>query len=314
MTLALDIKGERDITKYFRMTIDSGIPTLWNLHYLNLDRCPTFKLSKRPNAFNWFIPLVSHMFSYRERAARDNREVVPVQDTFLNVKDSLHTLFYSATGQGTGQTHTAFGLVNPATRVIYAIILVSDLRLDLAAHTIVADSWVIPGSDNIQSKLMDELTTILSIKTDEDESEAWRYLLPLFIERCRVWGHKANCEYLTQNSAPLYPGASSDQNKVPYCSCGMGVGTEVLRKRYGNVTATYATRAAISPLFFVPYLEKVIPDGWAPPTGGPSAPAGCKACGKEGKPLSVCSRCKKVKYCSKECQVQDWKKHKKDCT
>ena len=297
------------------MTIDSGIPTLWDLHYLNLDRCPTFELSKLSKAFNWFIPLVSHMFSPRERAARESRKVVPVQDTFLNVKDSLHTLFYSATGLGTGQTHTAFGLVNPATGIIYALIFVTDLRLDLAAHTIVADSWVIPGSDDIHDKLVDELTTILTIKTDEDESEAWRYLLPLFIERCRAWEHKANCEYLTQNSAPLHPGASSDQNKVPYCSCGMGVGTEVLRKRYGNATATYATRAAISPLFFVSYLEKVgVPNDSAPSTEAPSTSAGCRACGKEVKPLSSCGRCKKVKYCSKECQVQDWKTHKKDCT
>ena len=276
MALSLDIKGERDITKYFRMTIDSGIPTLWNLHYLNLDRCPTFELPERPEAFNWFIPLMSHMFSSRERAARDSWRVFAVQDTFLNVKNSLLTLFYSATGQGTGQTHTKFGLVNPTTGIIYAFILVSDLRLDLAAHTIVADSWIIPGSDDIRDKLINELTTILSIKTDEDESEAWRYLLPLFIERCRVWEHKTNCEYLTQNSAPLYPGASSDQNKVPYCSCGMGVGTEVLRKRYGNATATYATRAAISPLFFVPYLEKVgVQDGRALPAAGLSALAGC---------------------------------------
>ena len=26
-----------------------------------------------------------------------------------------------------------------------------------------------------------------------------------------------------------------------------------------------------------------------------------------------CSRCKKVNYCSKECQRSDWKQHKKQC-
>ena len=43
----------------------------------------------------------------------------------------------------------------------------------------------------------------------------------------------------------------------------------------------------------------------------------CIACGsREGenqKTLLVCARCKKVHYCSKECQVRDWKSHKSFC-
>ena len=316
MTLTLDVKGERDITKHFRMTVDGSIPTLWNVHYLNLDRCPSFKLSKDPKAFNWFVPHVLYMFSHRERAARESQKVVPgaAHDTFLNLKDSLLSFFYSVTGQGSGLTFAEISLKNPDTNDVYAIILVTDLRLDLASHTIVADSWVIPGSDDIQARLKGKLHIILSINTDADESEAWRYLFPLFIERCRAWEHKTNCEYLAQNSAPLYPGAGSDPNKVSYCSCGMGVGTEVVRRRYGDAVATYATRAAISPLFSVPYLEKDVMSGDSGPSAEAPTEAGCRACGKKGKPLSMCSRCKKAKYCSRECQVQDWKRHKKDCT
>jgi hypothetical protein len=29
--------------------------------------------------------------------------------------------------------------------------------------------------------------------------------------------------------------------------------------------------------------------------------------------MSRCSKCKSVRYCSKECQVSDWKRHKMDC-
>ncbi|KAL0488889.1 hypothetical protein AKO1_015031 [Acrasis kona] len=43
----------------------------------------------------------------------------------------------------------------------------------------------------------------------------------------------------------------------------------------------------------------------------------CATCNKPEKPeerLRNCSACKKVKYCSRECQVQDWKEHKLVCT
>lgn len=40
----------------------------------------------------------------------------------------------------------------------------------------------------------------------------------------------------------------------------------------------------------------------------------CRGCGKENEKLiSACTACKKVYYCSKECQKEDWKIHKKFC-
>jgi hypothetical protein len=39
----------------------------------------------------------------------------------------------------------------------------------------------------------------------------------------------------------------------------------------------------------------------------------CAVCQDRLKPLMQCSICKKVKYCSKECQKEDWKKHKLVC-
>ena len=40
----------------------------------------------------------------------------------------------------------------------------------------------------------------------------------------------------------------------------------------------------------------------------------CQWCGCSSKRLKMCSKCEKVWYCSRECQVQDFKKHKKECT
>ncbi len=45
--------------------------------------------------------------------------------------------------------------------------------------------------------------------------------------------------------------------------------------------------------------------------GGQAACAGCRL-EAEGK-LSRCCKCKGVAYCSRECQLADWKQHKKDC-
>jgi hypothetical protein len=39
----------------------------------------------------------------------------------------------------------------------------------------------------------------------------------------------------------------------------------------------------------------------------------CACCQDRLKPLLNCGACKKVKYCSKECQKEDWKRHKLVC-
>ncbi|KAI6007655.1 hypothetical protein F5J12DRAFT_912959 [Pisolithus orientalis] len=244
MALTLGVKEERNITGSFKTAFDSGVPTLWGMHRVNLDRCPSFKLSQSQNAFDWFGAHTLHMFSEREHTSRVQRALLGrIPDTITSLKETLRTLFHLATGLG-GETHAEFALCNPSKGDLYAIILVTGIRLDLAAHTVVADSWIIPKSDKLQDKLRREIPSLVLIKTNDHGSEAWRHLLPLLIERCRTWKHKASCEYLVHNSIPLYPNAGSDPNKVPWCSCGMGVGAEVLRGRYGSVAAKYANEGS----------------------------------------------------------------------
>ena len=194
-----------------------------------------------------------------------------------------------------------------STRELFAMIFVANLHLDIGSHTVLADAWVPPGTMAVQEKLghLKIIFDIVTIKIDPDESEAWRYLLPLLIERCRTWTHQPSCEYLTRGTIPLSPDAGADPEKSPFCSCGVGVGTETFPQRFKSL-APYVTRMAISPLFAVPYLEKVGMMSEAPKDQG-----GCKACGKQGGSLSLCGKCKTVRYCSKECQVKDWKAHKK---
>ena len=39
----------------------------------------------------------------------------------------------------------------------------------------------------------------------------------------------------------------------------------------------------------------------------------CRACGERGSNFKRCGRCKSASYCSKECQIQNWITHKKQC-
>ncbi|KAH7883192.1 hypothetical protein F5I97DRAFT_1902858 [Phlebopus sp. FC_14] len=305
MSLSTDVRGEQDITKKFHAFFERGRPTLWNIHRVNLDRCPPFKLSKKPNAFNWFVPHVSLMFSKRERAARSKRSPT-ANDTLINLKDTLHTLLLSVAGVEGRPPQFTFALYNTSTSETYAFIIVTALRLDIGSHTLLADAWIAPAMSVVQSKLNGAgFFQIVSIKTTADESAAWRHVLPLLTERCRTWSHKPSCEYLAQNSIPLFPGAGSDPEKSPFCSCGAGVGVDTLPKQF-KVIAPYVTRAAFSPFFAVSYLEKV-------GIMGQDSEGGCKTCGNERGTLLVCGKCKNVQYCSRECQVKDWKAHKKNC-
>jgi len=39
----------------------------------------------------------------------------------------------------------------------------------------------------------------------------------------------------------------------------------------------------------------------------------CEKCGKSATTTKRCGGCKLVRYCSQECQLQDWRAHKVDC-
>lgn len=149
-----------------------------------------------------------------------------------------------------------------------------------------------------------------------EELELWAALLPVAVERARqTYAHASDCIYsIPSDAIPI-------DSSLTICSCGMGKDLppafmqsmmSVKAMKGGAAVSMFVYRAALSPLFAP--AEMASAKGFkttvsVPPVG---VAVGCAKCGKEGSSLR-CSRCRKVRYCSKECQGQDWKNHKPKC-
>jgi len=211
-----------------------------------------------------------------------------------------------------------FALSHPVFGGICTLFFVVNLRTDVSAHSVVADCFVLSLSETLVEKLSDPLLSLtkgeaVTLRTSVNEMRTWKRLLPVLTERCRDWEHLPQCEYLS--SVPV----TLEFAKSPICSCGYGRGTDAfLRIPEWRAFAPYVTRAALSPLFAVPFFEKVHdytrrmaePVRLSPFSSVPR----CFSCGSTGSVLlRQCSRCKVARYCSKGCQVAHWREHKNVC-
>lgn len=308
----------------FPVVLREKTPTLWNIHHLQLDRLPALDLSD-PKKLDWITPHLAFMFSDREHALRKTNGISGGRGLLVDIKDTLQIILVMAAGVQ-GRKSRVFGLTESPQNHIYAFIFVTELRLDLPSHTIVADACILPLTDEVvandNSRVFSNLKLggLVEIKTVGEETKAWKRLLPAFIERCRVWKHKDSCEYIVEGVIPL----SLEMGETPICSCGQGRGINSFRKVKEWVdVAHYVTRAAIGPLFAVSYLDSIAKDILSLKSRPvvPSQPEEvhatadcCAKCFGVGKPqLLKCSKCKNVSYCGLTCQREDWKRHKLEC-
>ncbi|KAG2754005.1 hypothetical protein P692DRAFT_201764049 [Suillus brevipes Sb2] len=316
------VLGETE-SDMFPVIPHGGDLVLWNMHRVNLDQCIPFSIANK-TALGWINPHVSLMMSDRERRIPHG---VTTGSTLLDVKRSLHFIFGHASGLA-DKPPLCYSLQVTNEPEIFVMFYITDLRLDVGSHTMVADAWVMPSSPSFEkfeafSKVSSHLrpSNMKMVGMGVEERKAWMHLLVAATERCRTWEHKTNCEYRVQGAIPL----TLEPDESPICSCGAGVGTESFVKRYPMLRplAPHVTRAVISPLFALSYMEKVgnLEDIIASNTPSTPAPAAvvrnmCAACGKAGGAsgsLLTCGRCKVVRYCSQICQREDWKGHKKSC-
>lgn len=288
----------------------------WSIHRINCTTLPIIKVNAAKDLSEWLPIHVGSMMSNRERKLRKKRK----HDALMFAKDTIHMIFgYAAGMQEGGKPRRIFQLVDEKKNNSDTIFFIDKLRLDGASHTVVCDGYVFAGTrawigsivgtpmEKSFGKLLSNAETV-RVPIFAGEMQGWKQLIPSFVERCRTWSHSANCEYkLEGNTIPL----SEEMEQVPICSCGQGKEVDgMLEVPLWKPFAPYVTRIAISPLFAVSYLESV---GRARGKGQGRKCEVCRGKGKGDGGLKTCSGCKKVRYCSDECQKKDWKTHKPKC-
>ncbi|KAG9095210.1 hypothetical protein FS749_010873 [Ceratobasidium sp. UAMH 11750] len=278
-----------------------------------------------PTKLDWIKVHTTMQISNRERDIKPAGSATRTAsiNAVMDAKYFLHVLVTHCT------KHRVISLSEPDQAGLYALLLVGGLRLDLSASTIVIDAALLPPSTgeipalilNTQPFLIE--SPIVQVIASSHERVTWKKLLPSFVERCRTWSHKADCEHTIQGEIPL--STEADRNLI--CRCGQGIGFDGPEWKVPSWAdlLPFATRVAISPLFAVSYLE---PPSYNPvnfvPNKSVSEEASARAqskpddacwvCGSSGKPnLSACGGCKKARYCSPSCQQLDWRIHKKGC-
>ena len=297
-------------------------PVIWNMPHLNVDCLPILD-SSRKKELDWLTTHLSLMLSSRERYLREKSMepgAAKQKNARINFKDSLFFLFMHSSGLQ-GQQARIFGINNPDHGGVHILVFVSCLRLDLANHTVVLDAAILPLHEPLMPYLRSFLekltgTELCTVIVDDDELRLWKEMIPAWVERCRQWGHRPSCEYLSKSRIPL----SVEHGQNPICSCG----ERTLPSRYSfdvprwKLAAKYAVQAAISPSFSVPFVEQSFEGNKITTEPAALCETGCRLCGKGNsedgrKGLLRCSRCLAVRYCSVECQRADWKEHKKVC-
>lgn len=291
----------------------------WGLSNVNIDLLP---LVSREKERDFVSVLFGACNSNVEK--RLNRPHLPGKSPMVDLKRDIHFIFQSFLGRGI----EAFTMGDFDDNS-WTIIVVNDLRYDFDNASIVLNAFVLCLTKSRLKKvrgLIEELLDgkMIQVNMSRDEEVLFKHMLPALVERCRgkAWNHLQDCPYFKSDKIPL----STDPGVPPICSCGEGKALESLSislKNYPALTK-FMTRIVLAPISAVGYVEDIIEssdiseDGQSTPAPSVSQGGGevltCAHCGKDGNTLMRCARCKKVRYCNKDCQTAAWNKHKKVCT
>ncbi|KAH8655522.1 hypothetical protein BX600DRAFT_469774 [Xylariales sp. PMI_506] len=319
--LVADIDGSSKTTMYLlaHERNDSGCLVSWNMPYLHLNNQPSLDVTKHQQ-LGWLIPHISMMFSARQRYLRENPSA-PVdrkdERTSVELQDSIFSLNMHYTGLQ-GEKGHVFGITCREKGGVNILLFVSALRLDLSNRSVVLDAAALPLYEEKMPQLMTFLQSltntskIIQILVSVAELRLWQRALPLWAERCRTWSHRRDCEFAASASVSF----SLEIGQRALCSCGEGILPNRISVNVPewSMVAKHVVQVAISPLFYSALVE----DAYTGYTNNTEElEDACENCNKNesvaGISLMPCSGCRKAKYCSKNCQRENWRAHKIVC-
>lgn len=281
----------------------ASFPTIstWNLPYINFGQLPELDTSDQELLF-WLQFHLLSMFTDRELAVRQKKT-----DVMTNVKNSIHCMLIP--------TSRVVRLQPSDGTELPLLFFLHGLYLELNSHSVVRDAHVLPVTSEFESIPVEH--PVIQITVSNAVIKFWKHALTALAERCRDCEHSEVCAY---GSGP-----------TSICSCGKA-GDKTSELECPEQIKSNAIRIAVSPLFGAPYFQptrggfegilKCLVNRNAqqmalyyrsmePITDNQHSTATCKVCGKTG--AKKCGRCGQVMYCSKECQVRDWREHKSVC-
>ena len=211
------------------------------------------------------------------------------------IKIHIHSLLFPS------PEPTVLKLRSQNSGQIDIVFFVVGLFLNPNSRSVVGEGYMMPMTAGTSINLPHA-----ELKASAEEMMWWRSVLPGMVEQVRMWKHGPNCEYLFRG----IPCAAA----VPICSCGQGqVTTAFMDNKEWRKYAPRVTPVAITPIFPVPWLQSTRRTSIAQAMDRVDIKEEtCKVCGKVGA-RKKCGKCLAVVYCSRECQIKDWREHKTSC-
>ena len=298
----------------------NGKSVSWSVPRLNIDILPTLNLSPSNNLL-WIRGNLKSMFSAHEEGLWMTNSKA---DPMVEFKGSMFTLISAAAGW---TDNDACIRTKPSRVILIAdgdisrtsiILFITGIKLNEASDSIIIDAHILLLSDEVIKKLSPELDKVgagaPAVISGMEEYRFWKCYLRTIIEQNRSWSHSEKCDEITRS----YIRPQEDG----MCRCGEGqVSADFRAIKQWEKFIPHVIRCPLIPIFPTPYSEAILSNesvrrcpGSRFATSEGSGRAACLMCHKtDVVRLKKCSRCEVAQYCSKECQRDDWKRHKKEC-